>query len=165
MTPIDLHALTSICLNLRQDDRKEIFGIRHHDSPLHLAGEAYTVLKHMGRGSIAWHKGIPVAVIGFYERWPGCWDAVSFGTDDYKAVGVELMREGRRLAKQILEELGANRLQADSRADNVQAHAFIRALGGKEEGRLRSYGKDGSDYIRFVWLTELDAQLVIKETA
>jgi hypothetical protein len=163
MSPIDLHALTAICLSLRDRDAKEIFGLRPHDCPLRLAGEAYTVLTHMGRGKIAWHKGQPVAVLGFYERWPGCWEAVSFGTDRYADVGIDLMRYGRQLARDILGEIGANRLQADSRIDNVQAHAFIKALGGNPEGTMKHYGKDGTDYVRFVWLAESDAKLVMKE--
>jgi RimJ/RimL family protein N-acetyltransferase len=163
MTPIDMYALLSICLNLRDEDKAEIYGLRDHDNPIKLAGEAYYVLYHKGRGSIAWHNGQPVAVIGFYERWPGCWEAVSFGTEHYKAVGVDLMRYGRKLARELLSsDLGARRLQADSRIDNEQAHAFIRVLGGKPEGPpMRSYGRDGADYQRFVWLrADGDAQLV-----
>ena len=165
MTPIDIYALTSICLNMREQDKAEIYALRPHDNPLRLAAEAYTVLTHHGRGKIAWHKGQPAAVMGFYARWPGCWEAVSFGTEHYKSAGIDLMRYGRELARDILSELGANRLQADSRADNLQAHAFIRALGGKPEGTMKHYGKDGSDYIRFVWITETEGKLVMKETA
>lgn len=165
MTPIDIHAMTSICLNLREEDKREILSVRRHDCLLTLAGEAYTALVHYGRGKIAWHKGVPAAVIGFYEMRPNVWDAVSFGTEHYKDVGIHLMREGRAIARDLLTEVGANRLQADSRSDNIQAHAFIKALGGKPEFTMRYYGRDGSDYIRFVWLTETDRQLVIKETA
>ena len=160
MSPIDLHALTAICLNIRAEDHREIYGLRSHECPFRLAGEAYTALHHHGRGKIAWHRGQPTAVIGFYERWPNCWEAVSFGTTNYKSCGIDLMRCGREMARDILTDLGANRLQADSRADNIQAHAFIRALGGKPEATLQRYGKDGSDYIRFVWLAERDATLV-----
>ena len=164
MRPLDLNALTWICLNLREQDQAEIYGQRPHDNPLRLAHEAHTALTHMGRGKIAWHAGQPAAVIGFYERWPGMWEAVSFGTENYKDVGVELMRAGRAMARDILTEFGANRLQADSRVDNLEAHKFIRILGGTPEGPpMRAYGKDGSDYQRLVWLNERDRGLVVKE--
>lgn len=154
-----------ITLHLREQDATEIYGLRPHDCPLRLAYEANMALGQMGRGKVVWCQGQPAGVIGFYERWPGCWEAVSFGTDRYRDAGVALMREGRRLARDILIDLGANRLQADSRVDNVQAHAFIRALGGKPEGPpLERYGKDGSAYQRFVWLAEVEGKQLM-ETA
>ena len=162
---LDRYAITHITLHLREQDASEIYGLRPHDCPLRLAYEAHYMLSRHGRGKVAWFRGVPAAVIGFYERWPGCWEAVSFGTERYKDVGVALMREGRKLARGILDDLGANRLQADSRIDNVQAHAFIRALGGKPEGPpLEKYGKDGATYQRFVWFGDVQGKQLM-ETA
>lgn len=153
-----------ICRELRAADRAEIYNLRSHDSWVILAREAYVAMAHMGRGAVVWLDGLPQACIGFAEIRPGVYDAISFGTDRYRECGVALMRMGRRLARDLLTatELGAHRLQADARADNTEAHKFIRILGGKLEGPpMRAYGRDGSDYQRFVWLrADGDAKLV-----
>lgn len=156
LTPVTLGALEQICHRLRATDADEILNLRPHDSWALLALEAHYCLTVRGRGVIAWVHGMPAAVIGFGELRPGVWDAVSFGTDAYKDAGVVLMRAGRRMARDILSDpvLGARRLQADAKASNTRAHQFIRALGGVPEGIMRSYGKDGSDYQRFVWLRD-----------
>lgn len=157
LTAVTLGALEQICNSLRAVDADEILNLRAHDSWAILALEAHYVLTVKGRGVIAWVHGMPAAVIGFGELRPGVWDAVSFGTDDYEAAGVALMRAGRMMARDILNDpaLGARRLQADAKASNTRAHAFIRALGGVPEGPpMRSYGKDGSAYQRFIWLRE-----------
>lgn len=152
ITPVTLGAVEMICRELREVDQREIYNLRPHDSWMILALEAYHVLTYKGRGVVAWVGGMPAAVMGFGELRPGVWDAVSFGTDRYEKAAFLLMRAGREMARDILRETDARRLQADARADNVKAHQFIEALGGKSESRMRSYGKDGADYVRFVWL-------------
>ena len=71
-----------------------------------------------------------------------------------------LLKWFRTEANEILTVCKGHRLQCDSRADYEEAHKMIRAFGGVEESTLRRYGKDGSDYIRFVWFNgENDAVL------
>lgn len=152
ITPITLGSLEMICRELREVDQREILNLRPHDSWAILALEAYHVLAYQGRGVIAWVDGMPAGVMGFGKLRPGVWDAVSFGTNNYEKAAFLLMRAGREMARDILRETDARRLQADARADNIKAHQFIEALGGKPESTMRSYGKDGSDYVRFVWL-------------
>lgn len=153
VTGVTLPALEEICWAMRDADKREIFPLRPHDQWHTLALEAWVALGHQGRGVIAWVDGRPAACIGFCEMRPNVWDAVSFGTADYRYCGVHLMREGRRMAREILTDLGANRLQADSIVDNHEAHKFIQALGGKPEGPpMKHFGKGGEDYQRFVWL-------------
>lgn len=160
LTDITLSDLEYICLKMREIDKTEIYAIRPHDSPLQLAAEAYHMIRNMGRGRIAWANGRPAAVAAFTESWPGVWEVWMFGTDDFKAAAVPLLRWFRKEARDILANVNGHRLQCDSRADHTEAHRLIKAAGGIEEGLLRRYGKDGSDYIRFVWLNgENDAVL------
>lgn len=116
----------------------------------------------MGRGRVAWHDGRPAGVLGYYEPWPGQWEAVAFGTDAFRHVGTQLGRYGLKEMRAILRDVGARRLQADSHADNADGHRFIKALGGQQESVLRAYGKDGANYYRFVWLAERDAKPILK---
>lgn len=150
---VDRSSLEYICLHLRERDKREIYGIRNHDNPIRLAWEAHHMLTSQGRGKIAWHDGKPVAVLGFVESWPGMWDAIAFGTDEFPQVAFELMRYGRKEAAQILKDVGGRRLQADAHIENIDGHKFIEALGGKAEFDMRLFGKDGSTYRRFVWFT------------
>jgi hypothetical protein len=160
LTDLTYLDLEYICLNLRQADKSEVFALRPHDNPLQLALEAHAYIRNQGRGKIAWINGRPAAVAAFTEDWPGVWSVWMFGTDDFKAAAIPLVRWARKEAKDILSICAGHRLQCDSAADHHEAHALIKAMGAKEEYRMRRYGKHGDDFIRFVWLNgENDAVL------
>lgn len=148
----DRYSIEYICLNLRACDKREIFAMRPHDSPVRLAHEAWYLVTTQGRGAVAWHDGKPAALIALIENWPGVWDAMAFGTDAWRNVAIELMRWGRANVRQVIEDLKGHRLQADSHVDSVDSHRFLRALGAEPEAVLRGYGKDNSDFIRFSWV-------------
>lgn len=157
---LNLYDLEYICLNIRDQDREEVLGLQNHDSPLRLAYEATHFIRNNGRSKIAWYKGKPAAFFGFAEIRPGVWEIWMFGTEDFKSVALDLMRWCRKEANDILGHAQGHRLQAMSRAGYDEAHKLIRAMGGVQECVHRRYGKDGSDYICFVWLNgENDAVL------
>lgn len=162
LTEFNFPAFEYICLNMREIDATEIFAVQHHDSPLQLAYEAAYAIRNKGRSTIAWSErsGRPAAVAVFTEQHPGVWEVWMFGTDDFKDCAVELLRWFRKTANEILSVSKGHRLQCDSRIDHDEAHKMLRAFGAIEECRLKAYGKDGSDYIRFVWFAgENDAVL------
>lgn len=161
LTEFNVHALEYIVLNMRERDRVEIYNMRPHDSPLQLVQEI-KLASDGHRRVIAWSDRTkrPAGFGTFIEQWIGVWDVGMFGTDDFKDTAIELLRWFRRTANDVLAHHQGHRLQCDSRFDHEEAHRMIRALGGIEEVRLRKYGKDGSDYIRFVWFNgENDAVL------
>lgn len=160
LTDIDLGAIEYICLNMRERDRQEILGLRPHDSPIRLAWEAYHQILNFGRGKVSWVRGKPCGLAAFTEGWPGVWDVWMCGTEDFQRGAVPLLKWFRQEANDILSVCKGHRLQCDSRADYEDAHRMIEAFGGVREGVQRRYGKDGSDYVRFVWLKgEQDAVL------
>jgi hypothetical protein len=160
LTDITLMDVEYICLHMRERDKQEIFGLRPHNSEIRLAWEAYHHILNCGRGRIAWHKGKPAALAAFTESWPGVWDVWMAGTEDFEAAAIPLLRWFRKEANEILSVCNGHRLQCDSRADYESAHKMIEAFGGQREAVLRKLGKDGSDYIRFVWFNgENDAVL------
>lgn len=152
LTDPDRYAIEYICLHLRACDRREIFTMQPHDNPVRLAQEAWWVFTNRGRAAVAWHDGRPAAVIGLWEKWPGVWEASAFGTDAWRNVAIECVRWARKNISQIIEEVGGHRLQADSHVESTESHKFLRAMGAEAESLLPGYGKDGSDYIRFVWV-------------
>lgn len=159
VTPVSFGALEDICQNLRAMDAEEVYNIRPHDSWRKLAHESWYLIRDKGRGAVAWHKGRPAGVIAYTQiGWPGVWEVWAFGTNDFKAVAIDLLRWGRKEAVVILDEIGGHRCQCDSRVGHDEAHTMIKALGGRPEGLpMQGYGKDGSSYQRFVWLRETDA--------
>lgn len=162
LTEFNLYSFEYICLNMREVDRVEVFGMLHHNSPLQLAYEYAYVIRNKGRSRIAWSERTkkPAGFAAFTEDWPGMWSVWMFGTDDFKDSAVELLRWFRKEANDILSVCQGRRLQCDSRFDHEEAHKMLKAFGAVEESRLRGYGKDGSDYIRFVWINgENDAVL------
>lgn len=163
LTEIDLAALEYICLNMRERDQKEIYNICPHDNPLRLAWESHHMILNQGRGRIAWHDGRPAAIAAFVETWPGVWNVFMWGTRDFNHAAIELLRWFRREARDILSVCKGHRLQCDSLMGFEEAHKMIRAFGGVPEGPpMRAYGKDGSDYQRFVWLKERDSAVLDK---
>lgn len=163
LTNIALHELEYICLHMREQDAKEIFGLLPHNSAIRLAWESYHYILNSGRGQIAWHDGKPAALAAFTEMHPGVWSVWMFGTQDFKAAAIPLVRWFRREARDILSVCDGHRLQCDSRADYEEAHRYIKAFGGRPEGPpMRAYGKDGADYQRFIWLRSEDSAVLEK---
>lgn len=161
LTDPDLMSIEFLALNMRERDRAEVFGMLTHDNPCQFAWEAYHIVLNQGRGKVAWFNGKPAAFAAFTEQWPGVWSVWMLGTDDFKKAALPLLRWFRHEANDILTVCKGHRLQCDSRADYEEAHKMIVGMGGIQEGPpMRRYGKDGSDYVRFVWLNgENDAVL------
>lgn len=150
VTPVSLPALEYICLNMREVDRAEVFGMRGHDDPLLLAREVLITATH-GKSAIACHAGLPAAVIGVTPSWPGVWVAWAFGTDDWSRCALDLTRYALRVLKPHILACGAHRMQCQSRFDHAEAHRWLELLGAKAESTLSGYGRDGSDYVMFAW--------------
>lgn len=161
LSDVDLNSIEFISYNMRECDRAEIFAMLPHDNPYRFAWEATYVIQNTGRGQVSWHNGRPAAMAAFTEQWPGLWSVWMCGTNDFRAAAVPLLRWFRKEAAEILTVCQGRRLQCDSRVGHDEAHKMIRAMGGIEEGPvMRKYGKDGSDFQRFVWFNgENDAVL------
>lgn len=145
-------ALEYLCFNLRPGDAEEVFGLLNHDAPFRLAWETYHGILNHGRGRVAYVNGRPAAVAAFIEMHSGVWQVWMFGTEDFKKGAFPLLKWFRHEANDILGVCRGHRLQCDSRADYAEAHKMIEGMGGVRESVMRRYGKDGSDYVRFVWL-------------
>lgn len=149
--PVTLAATEYICLNMRERDRAEIFGMRSHDNALWLAAEVVRMAAE-GRAVIAQHRGVPAGIAGANRLWPGCYTIWAFGTDRWPCVAVDLIRWARTDLKSWLLAGGAHRVQCESRSDHVDAHRLLERFGAERECVLRSYGRDGADYFLYAWV-------------
>ena len=153
LTDIDLDSIIYIAMNLRAEDKIEVFNILEHDNPYQLGWEAFTLFRNKGRARIGWHNGRPAAVIALTEDRPRVWHVSMFGSDEFKCVAWECMRWARTNIRDLIANNGGRRLHCDSHIDHLEAHKFLRTLGARQEGEpMKCYGKDGSTYIRFVWI-------------
>jgi len=161
LTDLTHNDIVYICANMRDRDAQEIYGLRDYDNADMLAMEVFSVITNRGRGKISWHKGRPAAIAAFVEEYPGVWSVFMFGTADFKAGAMPLLRWFRKEANIILSDVNGHRLHCDSRADYAEAHKMIEAMGGVREGPpMRKFGKDGSSYQRFVWLNGENDQVL-----
>jgi hypothetical protein len=154
LTEVTLGGLEYIASHLRDEDWVEIRNVLDHDSPLLFAHQAYQLVSMRGRGRIAWHDGKPAACVAFIEHRTGVWDIQLYGTKDLRATMKPVLRWIRDTLPEIRDRFGGVRLQADSHHDHAEAHKFLRGLGAEVEATMRRFGKDGSTYIRFVWISE-----------
>jgi hypothetical protein len=155
LTDIALPSIEFIALNLRAQDREEIFALLDHDSPLMLAWQAFGLMRNKGRARIAWHQGKPAAWIGIVEERPGVWQITMAGTDDLPKVAFACMRWARETIAEFTQPpLNGWRLYCDARCGpaHEEQHRFLRALGAREEGAPRMLGKDRGMYQTYVWL-------------
>lgn len=149
-----------VCLNLRPEDRREIYALRNDDNPVLLAHHVTRAAVLSDLAWVATWQGRPAAVLGAYELWPGVFEAFAFGTDDWPHVALALTRHGLRTLGPALRERGAHRFQAHSHADHHEAHRWLQSLGARFEAALPCFGRDGSTYHLYAWT---DADNVFRE--
>lgn len=148
-----LSDLEYICLNLRQADKDEIYGVLPHDNPFLLARQTMDIAGAGGFVTVA-HARRPVSVLGFHEQHPGVLNVFAYATDEFHLVAYGLTRFALKDLKSAMLASGAHRAQCDSRYDHYQAHRWLECFGFTAEGQLKAYGKDASDYIRFAYVKE-----------
>lgn len=140
-----------ICLNLRQADRDEIYGVLPHDNPFLLARQTMDIAGTGGFVTVA-HAKRPVSVLGFHEQHPRVFNVFAYATDEFHLVAHGLTRFALKELKSAMLAGGCHRAQCDSRADHHTAHRWLECFGFLNEGPLKAFGKDRSDYVRFAYV-------------
>lgn len=150
LTVPDYDAVLYVVRNLREADKEEIYALRFHEVPEAVAGE---VMARPEMTWVAWHDGVPTAVIGGVEVMPGVWRMHCFGTDYWPKIAIPITRfVKRKIIPLLFGQFGARRLEADSHWSHMEAHRWMEILGCEREGVRQALGKDGSDYVTYVLL-------------
>jgi len=142
--------LAYVLNNLREWDRREIAAVSWSDNPqdwidAHQSDDApFSFMAYSDTGR-------PVAAIGAAEMFPGLWSPWAFGTDEFGSIGLGLTRFVRNQFIPALEELGFRRAEVLSMEGHDQSHRWLTACGGVQEGIFRRYGKNGENFVQFVW--------------
>lgn len=141
--------MMSICRNMREADRAEIFALRWSDNPMDLAEDTMNVA---GPKWVAHAEGPgPVAVYGAAPMWPGVWSLWLYATPHFHQIGGRLTRHIQRVMIPALVIAGAHRAEARSMSTHAEAHSWLERLGGQREAVLAGYGKNGEDFLVFAW--------------
>ncbi|WP_374656134.1 hypothetical protein [Dongia sp.] len=140
--------LIAVAENMRAADRREIFATRFDENAELLAedllaGDPLGVI-------VADRDGVPAAVLGATEMWPGLWSLWMFATDRWPSVARETTRFAKRVLWPALLKLGLRRGECRSAAEHHVAHRWLRHLGGAVESIHPAYGKGGETFIGFV---------------
>lgn len=138
-----------VCVDMRPEDREEIFALRWSDNPMDLAEDTMAVPGAKWAVHLA---GVgPVAVYGAAPMWPGVWSMWLFGTPHFQRIGGRLSHHIQRVMLPALAIAGAHRAEARSLSTHTKAHEWLEALGARREATLEGYGKNGEDFIVFAW--------------
>lgn len=152
---LNLAHLIYICSNLRQSDKDEVFATRDDTSPEELACSIFS-RRDSGVAWIAYSKtGVPVAAFGAYRQCGSLWGLWMMATNDWKEVARGVTKFGIKFVMPFLfERMGMKYGHCISSADNQAAHRWIARLGGHPDSGLTHWGKNGEDFIRFIWVAQ-----------
>lgn len=115
------------------------YELEPHIDTLNQAGPAVTAVAH----------GQVIGCAGVVEQGFGNGTLWGFISQDAGPHFLRLHRIGERLLR--LNPL--RRIESSTEVDFVQGCRWLELLGFQSEGILRQYGPDGSDHVRYSWLS------------
>ena len=106
-------------------------------------------LKEIGMSFTGLVNDKPIAAGGVFHLWDGVAEGWVLATKDIYKYPVFCAKHIKQRTEIILQANKIKRLQTSVKANCDVALRFAKWLGLKEEGLMKQYGPDGSDFIRF----------------
>ena len=106
-------------------------------------------LKEVGMSFTGLVNNRPIAAGGVFHLWDGVAEGWVLATKDIYKYPIFCAKHIKQRTEIILKANKIKRLQTSVKADCDVALRFAKWLGLKEEGLMKRYGPDGSDFIRF----------------
>ena len=141
ITALTLADALYLARQMRDIDVREIMATRADDDADAFAHECAAIGGWVYRDA----AGVPVAMGGVLECWPGVGNAWMVATDDIARHGVGLSK----LARRVVSDGKYHRVQAMSAVFHDVSHAWLEALGFERGALVRQFGKNGEDFILF----------------
>lgn len=134
---------------MRDTDFEEFVATSYYTDRTRLAHDL--ALRYGGRDDVlvGMLDGEPVWIGGSIEAWPNVMTLMFFATSDLSKIGLPTTRWIKRELFPRYFAAGTHRIQAISHAEHHDAHAWLRALGLREEACFERFGRDGSDFLQF----------------
>lgn len=151
MTLVDFNRedLLYIAINMREEDRKEIFATKWHDDPIALVDECCS-LPALYNNAVIVKKERPIAIIGAMPCWPGVWSAWLFGTDEFDKISLSLTKWVKKVFIPTLQTK-AHRAECRAICSNTAAIRWLETCGGTREATLKGFGKNKEDFYVYAW--------------
>lgn len=150
--PCELENIRRVVQNLRPRDREELFALRWNDNEDELVQEIHG---YAGAMSVCWTvDGEPVSLQGVAPVRPGVWQVWCFGTLSWNRVLLSMTKHARRFIIPALLRANFHRAQAFALASHTDARKWIEALGGRYEALHPGTGRNGEDFVTYVWTPE-----------
>lgn len=156
INPINDGDLLYIARNMRPEDRDEIYATRWSEDPNQLVDDCMSVASLPTSHTAMMGLERPIAVIGAVEPWPGCWDVWLFATEEFPLIAFSMTKYVRKVFIPALLERGMKRAHCRSIVGHTKNHAWLRENGAnlEHERVLKSWGKDGEDFVMFTWFRD-----------
>lgn len=106
-------------------------------------------LKETGMSFTGLVNDKPIAAGGVFHLWDGVAEGWVLATKEIYKYPIFCAKHIKRRTEIIIKANNIKRLQTSVKADCDVALRFAKWMGLKEEGLMKSYGPDGSDFIRF----------------
>jgi hypothetical protein len=146
-TPFDIRAVVDA---MRAVDAREIYAGRWSDSPEDLIADLLAIRPHfLALKSLCIGEWEPAAIVGALRRGPGVASVVMIGTDRFAEIGAAATFWVRSTGLPRHVDPHAHRAQCEAAVDNDVSRRWLEALGFENEGVLRSYGKNGEDFVQY----------------
>jgi hypothetical protein len=105
-----------------------------------------------GYGVAYFHEGKICAAAGIVPMWEGCGEAWAIPTKHIENCKIAIGRHFKNTFHMVAQDLKMRRVQAAVKVGHREAHSLARFVGMTEEGLMKKYGPDGSDYVRYaIW--------------
>ena len=118
------------------------FGMDAYKSELEKASYSYTVV-----------CGDDIVMCcGLLPMWDGVADTWMLGSVKLHKHRSDFIRHAKGAMLSVFKDLGMRRVQGAVSVNWEEAARFAHYMGFEEEGVMRKYGPDGSDYIRVAWV-------------
>jgi hypothetical protein len=140
--------LTFIAVNMRAEDRREIYATRFREDPVQIGLDG---LNYSFKRWSASHDGQPVACGGASEVAPGVAKVWMFATDRWSSVSGTVSRYIRDTFIPDLMALGVHRAECLSIEGHDTAHRWLEWLGAVRECECPLRGKRGETFYLYAW--------------
>tara|TARA_R100000656_G_scaffold26269_2_gene23306 strand:+ start:1946 stop:2401 length:456 start_codon:yes stop_codon:yes gene_type:complete len=105
-------------------------------------------LKEIGMSFTGLVNNNPIAAGGVFHLWDGVAEGWVLVSKEIYKYPIFCAKHIKKRTETILKANKIKRLQTSVKADCTMALRFAKWLGLKEEGLMKSYGPDGSDFVR-----------------
>lgn len=142
MVPLTLSDANILAFTMRDIDVREIMAMRGADYRHEFAEDCAL----LGGWCYKDTHGVPVAMGGVAEHWPGVGTAWMVATDAITRHGVGVSRAAKHTLAACTH---LHRIHAYSADFHAVSHRWLQALGFRRGATMRKLGKNGEDFIVF----------------